>query len=272
MLKKLIKYDLKVQLKLLGAAWMVVLLAAGIAALATVMQSHVGRWQWLMEQIEATAAIVAVLFVIVMVVGTVIYMVLWFRRNLFKDQGYLMHTLPVQPWQLYVSKYATAGICTLLSELVGTFAILLAFCFPKSQILQIQEILHMFGLPAWLGVYVVFSIPLSLPCFYLALSYGYTLRFRTASPVNRDLMSIVSYAVIYLIQQAVNSVLLVVLFVAEAAAGRVNVEELFNASDRSAFLSFYGDVLAMAGVVTLVYAVIWSLLSIRRMGRYLNID
>ena len=48
-----------------------------------------------------------------------------FFRGLLGDEGYLMHTLPVSPWQLIGSKLLCAVVTTLLSIVVAILSILL---------------------------------------------------------------------------------------------------------------------------------------------------
>lgn len=50
-------------------------------------------------------------------VATFIYIVMRFYRNLFSNEGYLMHTLPVTSWQLLISK-VICGFCWQLMELL----------------------------------------------------------------------------------------------------------------------------------------------------------
>lgn len=50
-------------------------------------------------------------------VATFIYIVMRFYKNLFSNEGYLMHTLPVTSWQLLISKLITA-FCWQLAELI----------------------------------------------------------------------------------------------------------------------------------------------------------
>ena len=52
------------------------------------------------DEIFALLVIFYVMMVIVVGVISSFYFIYWFYKNLFTDEGYLMHTLPVKPWQL----------------------------------------------------------------------------------------------------------------------------------------------------------------------------
>ena len=51
---------------------------------------------------------VYVLFIFAIVVATYVYLAIRFQKNLFSDEGYLTHTLPVSPTKLIWSKMLVA--------------------------------------------------------------------------------------------------------------------------------------------------------------------
>lgn len=51
------------------------------------------------------------------------YFVYWFYKNLFTDEGYLMHTLPAHPWQHILSKLSCMCIWQVIDTLVIVFCI-----------------------------------------------------------------------------------------------------------------------------------------------------
>ncbi len=54
----------------------------------------------------------------------VLYFGIRFYKNLFTDEGYLMHTLPVAPWMLVASKAGIATLWTWLIHMITVIAIL----------------------------------------------------------------------------------------------------------------------------------------------------
>ena len=117
MLGKLICFDMKSSARLL--------LPLHAALLAT---SIVGRFLMSFDIINRIPDIylgLMIAFYVILIVCTGIissfYFIYWFYKNLFTDEGYLMHTLPVPSWQHIVSKFT--GM--LLWEVIDASVILL---------------------------------------------------------------------------------------------------------------------------------------------------
>lgn len=114
MLKKLLKYDWKsVSLLLLilhGILLVYTLIgrlgiAFGLSGAGDTMVSSVTT----MYGIAAGLYIfVYVLFIFAIVVATYVYLAIRFQKNLFSDEGYLTHTLPVSPTKIIWSKMLVA--------------------------------------------------------------------------------------------------------------------------------------------------------------------
>ena len=82
---------------------------------------------------------VYVLGIITLSVGTTLYFYVRFYRNLYTDQGYLMHTLPVTAHELILSKALVAFIWKAISTLVvglGILSIILSFASTTGNILN----------------------------------------------------------------------------------------------------------------------------------------
>lgn len=67
--------------------------------------------------------------VIVSVYAVMIYFAIRFYKNLFTDEGYLMHTLPVKPRMLLISKLLTSAFWSLVSTLLMLCSMLLLLYF-----------------------------------------------------------------------------------------------------------------------------------------------
>ena len=64
-------------------------------------------------------------FFIALVVATLFVVVMRFYKGLLKEEGYLMHTLPVKEWQLIASKGVTATVTVLISMVLAAVSIVL---------------------------------------------------------------------------------------------------------------------------------------------------
>lgn len=281
MLGKLIKYDLKLQMKLLGAAYLVVMLVSGVSAIAELAYRNFADSNGILGMVNLLTRGLAILAIIVMVAGTLIYAVLYFRKNLFKDQGYLMHTLPVKAWQLYMSKWISGSLCSFLSILVAMAALALTY-------VRIPDIGHFLsdmidaGVPGWflpITVFVVLlSVPANLTQFYVSLAFGYTIQPNTTSPVNKDLLSVISYIVLYMIQQVVGVVVIVIWIALNAGSltGDSFLEaaemDLASAAALEETFRIVAGTYVLSLVILLVLSAVLSALSIWRMEKHLNLN
>jgi hypothetical protein len=118
MLGKLLRYEFRALLRIMPALYLAIL----ALALVTGINSYItGGWGMAAKILEAA---LGVMYIALFIVNLVI-IILRFRDNLLKDEGYLMFTLPVTEWELTASK-AIAGLCSfLLTAAVGIIALLI---------------------------------------------------------------------------------------------------------------------------------------------------
>ena len=117
MLLKLIKYDFREQFREhIGLYALVFVSALTEIILDSFEFDLVSVFFWALHSLS----------VIAMLICSLVIIVIYFRRNLLKDEGYLMNTLPVEPWKLYVSKFLTAFVLFILDLIVAvlTFSIM----------------------------------------------------------------------------------------------------------------------------------------------------
>lgn len=110
MLLKLIKYDFREQFREhIGLYALVFVSALTEIILDSFEFDLVSVFFWALHSLS----------VIAMFICSLVIIVIYFRRNLLKDEGYLMNTLPVEPWKLYVSKFLTAFVLFILDLIVA---------------------------------------------------------------------------------------------------------------------------------------------------------
>ena len=136
MLGKLLKYDFRSMLKQFAFIWPAALALGFINRFTLGLQMDSNADVIISDQagvLTSSAAIAALLaFVCVMVamfVVVLIFVVQRFYRGLLGDEGYLMHTLPVQTWELIASKLICAIVVTVISIIVAMLAVLLLVPF-----------------------------------------------------------------------------------------------------------------------------------------------
>lgn len=115
-----------------------------------------------------------------------IYLGIRFFKNLYTDQGYLMHTLPVQPYMLITAKACVGVFWIYAAGLVSTFTILpvtvlalpkIAYLTPDDLVQFIPVLTGMFGGSA-VGIafyfipYLLVSSSFSVLMLYASISLG----------------------------------------------------------------------------------------------------
>ncbi|MCM1330837.1 MAG: hypothetical protein NC253_15560 [Ruminococcus sp.] len=129
MLKKLIKYDLLADYKKYAVLYVSMLATSVLMLFFDKMTSWVNNNTFM----EVMAAIFAVLFFALAVISGVMLLVfstVRFYKNIVRDEGYLMHTLPVPTWQLIASKLISVYIWFLTTLIVTGICSGIAFGEP----------------------------------------------------------------------------------------------------------------------------------------------
>lgn len=121
MLRKLLKYDLRANMKLYLFIWPAMLLLAGLQRLLLELPMTGFLSHFLMSLLTG----LMVLALIAMVVLCFVICVIRFYSGLLRREGYLMFTLPVKPWQLLLSKLLAAMLTLIPTCIFAYFGIAL---------------------------------------------------------------------------------------------------------------------------------------------------
>lgn len=119
MLSRLLKYEIKATGRVFLPLFLALLAFAGISRLIAL----VGQQQW--DTPEAISILIYGFIMVAMFVMTFVTMIQRFYRNLLADEGYLMHTLPVKPWQHIVAKLLISMFWIVVSGIVAFISILI---------------------------------------------------------------------------------------------------------------------------------------------------
>ena len=129
---KLIKYEVKSSIRLMGIIWAALMAASVLAGISSTVVQHVIPEEVMNLAINMFAMIPPILYgaiFVAMVVVTVLLVVMRFYRGLLGDEGYLMHTLPVRVWQLITAKGAVAAGIVSISCLLAVLSIMILVGF-----------------------------------------------------------------------------------------------------------------------------------------------
>ena len=101
-------------------AVMIVAAVVGFAAGGIIWQATQGN-----EIAFVVGSLIYVLLIMVLMIVTVILVIERFYKNLLREEGYLMHTLPVPTWMLVASKVISALIWIVLSIVAVVLSLLI---------------------------------------------------------------------------------------------------------------------------------------------------
>lgn len=148
---KLIKYEIRSSIRLIGIIWIALIAASILVGISTSSVQTVLPEDGL-ELAKNLLAIVPPIFYgaifMAMMVITVMIVILRFYRGILGDEGYLMHTLPVKVWQLITAKGAVAAGIVLISSLLAFLSILILIGFTggfREMMDAMAELFRIFG-------------------------------------------------------------------------------------------------------------------------------
>ena len=117
----LIKYEFRSGLRYIGIIWAALIASALLLGIMLKVMGSVFPTdpQGILALMEVLFNLVPPLLygiiMVAMIVVTIIIVVMRFYKGLLGDEGYLMHTLPVKPWQLITSKGIVASAVVIIS-------------------------------------------------------------------------------------------------------------------------------------------------------------
>ena len=223
MLGKLLKYELKATSRVFIPLYIAILVVSIVNGLSLNLE---------ILNIQGLATIVLMCLFISLSVITIVVTIQRFNKNLLKDEGYLMFTLPVSSKHLVLSKYLTSLIWTFLSFVVAFLSFTIIFMIPtykyfdfsyfiKEFNLLFSNMLNLNILGQFIKIILLMIISYTIFIFnvYLALSVGQLPIFNRF----RNVSSFIGFLVINLLISYAQNI--VSLFVNDAS---VNIEAIDN--------------------------------------------
>lgn len=139
MFLKVLKYDFKAVFKRYIPIVIVVLSLSIITRLLNLIPNDYGMASLIVTGINA----IFIISLVVLSIYTMVIVVLRYVKSLFRDQGYLTHTLPVNKHELLLSQLLVAVIMTVITIFLMMFCIFIAY-FTPNWIEAINQILIVF--------------------------------------------------------------------------------------------------------------------------------
>ena len=121
---RLIKYELRSSIKLMGVIWAALIVTSFLFSISINFMGNIMRSSSIASTlINLFQGITGMLYIAVFIAtaaASVVIIIMRFYKGLLSDEGYLMHTLPVKPWQLITAKGVSALIIVCASVIVST--------------------------------------------------------------------------------------------------------------------------------------------------------
>ena len=159
---KLIKYEFRSVIRQIGVLWAATPIMAIIFMLIDKFYMQSEAFETGKSAFASTLQIIsgfvyAGVF-LALLVATVLIVLQRFYKGLLRDEGYLMHTLPVKPWQLITAKGFTAFVVVIISGIIAVISIFFLMGVSIS-ISDLGELLgDIFGMYSDEPVYILYTI------------------------------------------------------------------------------------------------------------------
>lgn len=268
MLGKLLKYELKATSRVFIPLYIAILVVSIVNGLSLNLE---------ILNIQGLATIVLMCLFISLFVITIVVTIQRFNKNLLKDEGYLMFTLPVSSKHLVLSKYLTSLIWTFLSFVVAFLSFTIIFMIPTYKYFDFSYFINEFNLlfsnmlnlnilGQFIKIILLMIISYTIFIFnvYLALSVGQLPIFNRF----RNVSSFIGFLVINLLISYAQNI--VSLFVNNAS---VNIEAIDNINYAiNSVTSIVSKGLNIAIVINLIIIVVLFFATTYILDKKLNLE
>ena len=270
MLKKLIKYDIRANIKVIAGTYIfITLLAVVHLIMAKLSQMNPDGLQWM--YLEKITFVLYFLSLVAGFVITIVACVLHFRKNMFKDEGYLLHTLPVNEAMIFTSKFVSTVIL-LLGNIAGALITAIicvgSISWIRELFVKMTDGLKMSGLSSnalwFMFIFFIVAVFYSISQIFASITIGYSL----GKKINKDIMSFIIYFAEYVIMQ-----ILTIILVAAFAFGNGMVTQAMSELEIIEKMQAYvAGVIGGSIVLMLVMAAVNCVLSVFFLNKKLNLD
>ena len=264
MLGKLLKYELKAKKGVFLGTYIMALLAILLSFGVNVIIDVAGKNVFL-TTLDGIFTMFSVLLIIAMFAIIMVMSVVRYYENLVKDEGYLMHTLPVKPYYLHLVKIISPVIWLLGALVIAVIALFAVTYNPKAVFDALKFVVEQLGIEfiIYMAWALLFGFACSLSMFYACINLG------SLSNSNKGLMSFVAYIVIYMINQVVSSIgLVIALLIVFAGSG--NMWEALNSDVIPD--NYFSVVFTTSFIISLILTVGYELISAYILKNKVNLE
>ena len=263
MLKKLLKYDLKSVFKYLSFFYLLTLVFGVLTRILLSIDNS-----FIIGVIGNISSLIVIVLLLSIIINNIMRLWMRFKSNLYGDESYLMHTLPVKKKELYLSKFICSVISLLVSMVVVVLVLFITY-YSEDNLNFIREmldsivVLYDSNISTFIGIVVVvfFLEMLNL------LQAGYTgiiLGHRMNSGK-------IGYSVLfgYLVYMATQIFVLMIVFI--VALFNKDLLNLF-VTNSVVELGLFKFIMYMCLIVYLLSVGIVYLINVKLFGKGVNVD
>lgn len=272
---RLIKYELRSSIKLMGVIWAALIVTSFLFSISSNFMGNIMRSSSIASTlINLFQGITGILYIAVFIAtaaASVVIIIMRFYKGLLSDEGYLMHTLPVKPWQLITAKGVSALIIVCASVIVsilsimilagtGSFGVIVEFCDLIREMFREEP--KVILVAAEFLVLAILSLLKSIYQIYASLSIG------QLAGKHRILLSLGAYVGINIVITVLAVLIMMLLDVTGALSGWSSVS-LNTVND---MLNAGQTVLGFAAAVTVIQLAAFHVITERILSLRLNLQ
>lgn len=264
MLGKLMKYEWKATWKLLLSAN---LLTVVMTILAWCMVKMIGRSSdfGMVDFMAVMVILTYVLSMFVVSVGTSIYLIYRFYTSTYGDQGYLLHTLPVDTHHIIIAKTLVSAFWVGISAALIYFSVIVLFTASEDFFISMMEgMVDAFemisGEKITVFVLVMTVVSSVFDIFARVLKVEACISLGQLSSNHKLLLSFAWYVGIYIVERIFQGLFFFM---------RLVFEDLTSHGDYVPFFQTQWETTLLAGIIS---CVVYYILTWYVMGRKLNLD
>lgn len=270
MLGKLFKHEFKAQYKMYGAIYLAVLLIGLVSCILGCISDRFPK-NIIVGSLTGFSIVMAVIAVVAMFVMTLVMSIYRYYTNLIKDQGYLMHTLPVPAFNHHIVKLVLPILWYAVDVIVAFVMIIFVtrdlkfkwFDMVKGIMAAMSFELDVWNVVLMIG-YLLITVIASLSLFYACLNLG------SLSNSNKGVMAFVSYIVLYMINQVISTIGMFVFMGILILKNGGGIEAFFAAEEPPA--GYFEGTYLTAAIVSVIGIILYTVISHYVLTKKVNLE
>ena len=261
MINNLLKYDLKKMFKILIYIYVITIGLSIITRLINIGKDI--QIVFIIGQVFAGLTYSAIASVLV---NTFVHILKVFITNLYKDESYLTHTLPVTKGKILLSKYLASLIVIITSVLVCVVSLVIML-YSKEMVEFIKVAITLavseFDMSIGLFLFIVVLIIFCQICSMMSMAFMAIIKANTYN-THRVRKGLLWFALYYF-----GGMYIVLMIAAIVFAIQGNIEMMFASTlSQVSFITL----IVVCIVVYIVYAIMYYILANRLFNRGVNVD